>query len=77
MSRSSSTLVLKPDETDLVGSWIDIGGKVINDETCERIQSLIREHLLEKVGGGGWDTLYKDSNDGRYWELTCPQSHMH
>jgi hypothetical protein len=76
MSRSRSAVHLRPDETDLVGGWEVAGKKVVGDETCERIQTLLREQL-EKVAGSGWDTLYRDLGDGRYWELTYPQSHMH
>ena len=25
----------------------------------------------------GWDTLYRDPADGRYWEHTYPQSELH
>lgn len=63
-------------ETDLTGKWIVAAGKVVADETCQRIKSLVSQHL-EKVAGGGWDTLYKDPEDGRYWELTYPESHLH
>ena len=51
-------------ETDLTGKWIVAAGKVVADETCQRIKSLVSQHL-EKVAGGGWDTLYKDPEDGR------------
>jgi hypothetical protein len=77
MSRSSSAIQLRPDEADLVGKWVSVNGKVVNDETCERIHLLIRDRYVEKVAGGGWDTLYRDLNDGRYWELTYPQGEMH
>jgi len=67
---------LKPDETDLRGEWIVVDGKVIGNEICDRIAFLIK-HYLKKVAGGGWETLYVDPNDGRYWELTYPESEMH
>lgn len=64
---------LKPEETDLLGKWEVISGNVVADATCERIE-LLTEQYLDKVAGGGWDTLYRDPNDGRYWELTYPES---
>jgi hypothetical protein len=67
---------LEDKETDLIGEWIINDGKVAGDATCERIESLISNYL-EKIAGGGWDTLYKDPHDGRYWELVYPQSQMH
>jgi len=34
---------------------------------------------LREIGrdAGGWDILYRDPQDGRYWELIYPRSHMH
>ncbi|MEI6200518.1 MAG: Imm27 family immunity protein [Enhydrobacter sp.] len=54
----------QPDETEL------------ND--APRIYGLIGGRF-QKLGhsGDGWDTLYRDTVDGRFWELTYPQSHMH
>lgn len=43
-----------------------------------RIRALVNEEL-EKVGSasGGWETLYRDRRDGRFWELHYPQGEMH
>jgi hypothetical protein len=38
---------------------------------------LTRQHLRQiavSEGSGGWETLFQDPNDGRYWERTFPQS---
>jgi hypothetical protein len=69
---------LKPNETDLLGKWEFIAGSVVRDATCERIETLV-EHYLQKVAvdESGWDTLYKDPEDNRYWELTYPNSDWH
>jgi Immunity protein 27 len=69
---------IKPDETDMSGSWIVRGGKVAGDPVTRRIERLVSKYLHE-VGqsDNGWDTLYRDPVDGRYWELTYPESHMH
>lgn len=66
---------LKPDETDLLGKWLVVEGNVVADATSERINNLVEQHL-EKVtaDASGWDTLYRDPADGRYWELTYPES---
>jgi hypothetical protein len=69
---------LQPHETDLLGKWIFCGTQVEGDETCKRIKWLVAEKLQEiKTDDSGWDVLYRDPVDGRYWELTYPQSHMH
>jgi hypothetical protein len=67
---------IQPDETDLLGSWITRDGRVVADGVSKRIQFLT-ESYLQKISGGGWETLYQDPADGRYWELTYPQSHLH
>jgi hypothetical protein len=71
---------LKPDEIDLIGSWIKDGGRVIGDSVELRIGHLISRHL-QKIAvcleSGGWEVLYRDPRDGRYWELTYPHSEMH
>ena len=62
-------------ETLLVGNWRSENGQFVADEICERINRLITVHL-QKIASdpSGWESLYRDPNDGRYWELTYPQS---
>ena len=71
---------LRPEEADLVGNWIVTGTVVEGDAVEKRISQLIATHL-QKIAvspeAGAWETLYRDPNDGRYWELTYPQSEMH
>lgn len=66
------------DETSIVGTWNILGGRVEADDTCLRIERLLRQHLTE-IGrdASGWDVLYVDPTDGRFWELTYPQGEMH
>ncbi|MFN4276540.1 MAG: Imm27 family immunity protein [Ferrovibrio sp.] len=67
-------MTLQSNEFDLRGSW-DSGQP---DVICRRIERLISGHL-EKIGAdaSGWDTLFRDPNDKRLWELTYPESHLH
>lgn len=67
-----------PNETLITGRWFTSDGRVVVDEACERIEVLTQSHLVQ-VGqdGSGWDTRYRDPNDGRFWELTYPQSDIH
>ena len=69
---------LRPDEVELVGQWIPEGKGVEADETAKRIEGLVRE-WLEPVADSsdGWDRLFKDPSDGRFWERTYPRNHMH
>jgi hypothetical protein len=69
---------LQPNENDLIGKWIKVGGHVDGDDTDKRIDWLTSE-ILKKlaVTDGGWATLFRDNSDRRYWERTYPQSAMH
>jgi hypothetical protein len=69
---------LAPDEVALRGAWASRGGAVCEDEVAARIGWLVRTHL-ERIGAAatGWDTLYRDPRDGRYWEMVYPESERH
>ena len=60
------------------GAWELVDGRIVADASLKRIQSLIGTEL-EKVAdtSGGWETLYRDRNDGRLWERFFPFSEMH
>ena len=65
---------LLPQETRLVGKFRLIDDWVVADEVSARIDRLIETHLQQvKVHESGWEVLFRDPNDGRYWELTYPQ----
>lgn len=71
---------LQPNERLLTGRWIVQDGKVRADATCERIAWLLSNHLqkiADSARSGGWETLSRDPDDGRYWESTYPQSGLH
>lgn len=68
--------ILQPEEKSIVGEWIMQNGKVVEDESATRIKWLI-EFYLKKIAGDGWEILYKDPRDGRYWELTYPHNDWH
>jgi hypothetical protein len=70
---------LSPSEVELTGKWITVDGKVRGDATCERIEWLTTHHLRKVAVSkkwGGWETLFQDPDDGRYWERTYPQSEL-
>lgn len=66
------------EETEVRGNWILEGGAVVADEMCSRIEWL-KSNWLQRIttDSSGWETLYKDPHDGRYWELIYPQSELH
>jgi len=65
-------------ETEIQGNWTVVGGAVVADDTCRRID-LLKTNWLRRVDtdSSGWDVLYQDPHDGRYWELTYLQSEIH
>ena len=69
---------IQPNESDLRGQWVLVDGKMVKDEVSKRIETLIVNYLNRvKADESGWRTLFRDPSDGRYWELTYPQSEMH
>ena len=60
---------LSPTETELAGEV---------DENAQRIHWLIENRLeLLATDPSGWESLYRDSRDGRLWERTYPHSERH
>ena len=69
---------LRPDETELWGQWLDTGNRIEDDAIGSRIRWLAAERLERvAVDATGWRTLYRDPRDGRLWELSYPNSHLH
>jgi hypothetical protein len=52
--------------------------KISGAAASRRIHYLVT-HRLVRLGtdASGWETLYRDPQDGRLWEHTYPQSGMH
>jgi hypothetical protein len=69
---------LGADERQLTGSWVAPQGSTVHDEVDRRILWLVSRRLAARgVANGGWDQLYQDPRDGRFWELTFPQGSLH
>ncbi len=65
--------MINPTETRITGKWIVIDGHVQSDEAEQRIRELISTYLRYlSTDNSGWEKLYRDPADGRYWELTFP-----
>ena len=76
--RTMSRRKISGDELEICGKWVVNQGKVEGDENCHRIETLIVDHL-RAIGSdwSGWNRLYQDPDDDRYWELTYPESELH
>lgn len=69
---------LEPHELTLVGSWTERDGRRELDETDRRIFWLVTRRLVARgQANEGWDQLYQDPRDGRFWELTFPEGSLH
>ena len=71
-------MIPRLDEVEIDGRWDLKDGKVVSDATSRRIQWLIENYLV-RLGTDptGWDVLYRDPSDTRFWELTYPESDTH
>lgn len=69
---------IKPNEIQLQGGIKVVGFPLEFDETSERIFFLVQDYLIA-IGSddSGWNRLYQDPEDLRYWELSYPESEMH
>ena len=69
--------IIQSNETEITGKWLISKGRIEEDEICQRIRDLTKGCLIE-IGHdfSGWETLYRDPNDGRFWELTYPQNEL-
>jgi hypothetical protein len=65
-------------ETEIVGNWIYDGIRVVEDENSKKISWLI-DNYLNKISADqtGWDVLYQDPQDLRYWELNYRHGERH
>jgi Immunity protein 27 len=65
------------DTSELVGSWTLVGKQMVEDETSLLIRELIQKRLQKiAVDSSGWETLYQDPQDERFWELSFPHGEM-
>ena len=70
--------MIESGETSIIGHWLAIDSGVTGDESCRRIELLVRTYLVQVARSpDGWSTLYRDPGDGRFWEHTYPQSELH
>jgi hypothetical protein len=70
--------MIKSTEVELHAKWLVNGPLIELDTVGKRILFLI-DNVLRQVAADstGWDKLYRDSSDGRFWELMYLQSHLH
>ena len=70
--------MIRSDETEIIGNWIKVGEKIVGDVACERVHQLTVAYL-NKIGRDwtGWETLYRNPADDRFWLHTYPLGHMH
>jgi Immunity protein 27 len=72
--------MIRPEEIELIGRWETVNGVVCADAAAKRILELARTYLTKVAVSeafGGWETLYQDPADLRFWELTYPHGEMH
>lgn len=56
---------------------MDRDGVAVPDDVDRRIFWLVTRRLERRgIAEGGWEQLYRDPRDGRWWELTFPQGSL-
>ena len=69
---------LDPGERALLGSWVEAEGVRMLDDVDRRIFWLVTRRLTPRgIAHAGWEQLYQDPRDGRYWELSFPEGSLH
>ena len=65
-------------ETVLSGHWISKDGAIVADDISKRIEYLTQNVLKQiATSDDGWDKLFLDEVDSRYWELLYVNSDLH
>lgn len=68
---------IKDNEFKLIGNWVFEENKLVEDETTKRINYLINNSLIKiATDKSGWNVLYQDKDDCRYWELIYTSSEL-
>ncbi len=69
---------ISPDEFEIVGGFTQENGKLVPKKSSYRIVALC-DNLLEKIISSEvhYSILYRDPNDGRYWELIFTEPEFH
>ena len=70
---------INPDEILIEGKWVkSTNNQIVGDAACNRVEELVRDYLVRLTSDkSGWDTLYQDPADKRFWEHIYLQSWMH
>jgi hypothetical protein len=59
------------------GKWIVKGQRLVGDEACDQITSLLSTLLPCGSTADGWTCFYRDAESGVLWELTYPHGERH
>jgi hypothetical protein len=69
---------ISENETLIECKWIIADDQITSNDACKRIEWLISDILkLVRVDKSGWEKIYQDPKDKRFWLLYYPQSEMH
>jgi hypothetical protein len=64
-------------KSKLVGKWIYQNGVMKKDDITQQIEWFINNHLKKiTTDNTGWDVLFQDPDDERFWQLTYTQGEL-
>jgi hypothetical protein len=65
------------DEYELIGKLLLQNNRLVEDETSARINFLTNNYLKKiAISISGWEILYRDETDNRFWELIYSHSEL-
>ena len=68
---------IAPEETEIIGNWVYSDDKIEDDFNSKRIDYLTNNVLTDiLVHDNGWNRLFVDERDNRYWELHFRNSEL-
>jgi hypothetical protein len=69
---------IKPEEIEFTSKAFLHNGSLVTDDVFRRINHLTSNYLNKiTTDESGWDTLYQDPEDKRYWEKVYLDSGAH
>ena len=58
--------------------WVLRDGRMVSEGDAAEIDRLLAQDLVfVNADASGWRKLYQNRTNGRFWELSHPQSEMH
>ena len=70
---------IKSNETIIDSDWTKLPNHLTREKAFEVQKRIywLKTNYLKKLVDKGWEVLYIDTDDNRFWELTYPNGEIH